>query len=786
MTNNKHAIPDARTAPFMLTSVLLLSVFPLPQALAQTPIETATTLDTVVVTANKRVENVQEVPKSVLVVTPEALSRYGATTIRELSNLIPSMTATTSERRLVPPIRGISSFSISIGVQSQTGVVIDDVPQPTYSSLFKELTDIEQLEVLAGPQSTLSGRNASGGLINIVTREPAEVFSSEISLEHTSDRQQRLSTWLTGPLSDTLAFSVSAFSNEWEGSLRSLTQTRGNRPLHLNGWDTQGARGKLRWQPNDRLDANLTMYFMESVQLPADGTMGGAYFSVDPSAVNSFDPFLRRSVEQIFPGIDVKRYNIWTGSPQHSVHKSRDRGTSLKMEYALDHAATLTSITSITRADIPREENLLYIPIAGTIIPETADPYAHTYYDTEQRVQEFRLTSPGGQRFDYLVGVVYSDIDTVRPYARFLGLAAIDENWGSRFAMKSGALFSRGTWNLGQHDALTAGLRYQRDKMEYSLAFFPINPTATIPDSEVSGDNHYDFLSGELSWRHTLAEDVNAYITVSRAQSGQVYDLEDWRGGLEENGLNPLDSQKVRNLELGLKGQWWQRRLTVNVNAFLAKYDNYHLESFREAADPQTPAIVKLYAIGKVQTRGIEFETRLRASERLNLNLAGTWLDATIQDYPDADCYTRQRVMAPEGCIVRPGFPNGVQPNLAGNRMPRTPRFKTAASASYFVPLAALPFDLELAGAWRWQSKIWFDFRGNPNLYQDSYGILNLSAALLERDGRYSLSIFVNNVLNKQFYLGTNDDPRWSAPAYFGIFARDSFRYAGVNLRVNF
>jgi len=762
-------------------AMVLLTAFPLAQASAQGLTSTATTLDAVVVTANKRVENVQEVPKSILVVTPETLSRAGVTTIRELSHVIPSMSARASERRAAPAIRGISSFSISIGVQSQTGIVIDDVPQPTFSSLFKEL------EVLAGPQSTLSGRNASGGLINIVTREPSDVFATEISMEQTSDRQERLTAFMTGPLSPTLGFSVSAFSNEWEGNLRSLTETHGNRPLRFNGWDTQGARGKLRWQPNDRFDSTLTMYVMESVQILADGAMGGAYFSMTPAATHTFDPFLRRSAEQLFPGLEIRRYNTWTGgTPLHSTHKSRDRGASLKLQYALDNALTLTSITSIIRADIPRLENLLYIPIAGTIIPASADPYAHTNYDTEQRVQEFRLTSPGGQRFDYLLGFVYSDIDTVRPYSRFLGLAAIDENWGSRFAMKSAALFTRGTWNLGERDAITAGLRYQRDDMKYGLAFFQPVATATIPDSEVSGSNHYDFLSGELSWQHQLATDVNAYVTLAHTQSGQVYDLEDWRGGLEDNGLQPLDSQKVRNIELGLKSQWWQRRLTVNLNAFLARYDNYHLEAFREAADPQTPAIVKLYAIGEVETRGIEFETRLRATERLDINLAGAWLDATIKDYPDADCYTRQRVMAPEGCIVRPGFPQGVQPNLAGNRMPRAPRFKMATSARYFIPLETLPFDVELAGSWRWQSKIWFDFRGNPNLYQDGYGILNLSATLLDRDGRYSLSLFVNNALDRQFYLGTNDDPRWTAPAYFGIFARDSFRYTGVNLRVNF
>jgi len=296
----------------------------------------------------------------------------------------------------------------------------------------------------------------------------------------------------------------------------------------------------------------------------------------------------------------------------------------------------------------------------------------------------------------------------------------------------------------------------------------------------VAGGRQYDFLSAETSWRHALAEDVNLYLTLARAQSGEVYDLEDFQGAREAGGLQPLDSQKVHNIELGLKGQWWQRRLTVNLNAFVARYDNYHIETFREASDPSAPPVIKLYAIGEVETRGVEFETRWRATERWDFNLAGAFIDAVIRDYPNAPCYTRQT--AALGCDPV----DEVQPNLAGNRMPRTPKFKMTSAARYIVPLNAAPFDLEFSASWRWQSKSWFDFRGNPNLYQDSYGILNLSATLFDRDDRYSLSVFVNNVLDQQFYIETDDDLRWTAPAYFGVFGRDSFRYAGVNLKVNF
>jgi len=753
-----------------------------PAALAQEMATAAAiTLDAVVVTANKRVENVQDVPKSVLVVSPETLSKSGVSTITELGNAIPSISgAVPPGRSAAPPIRGISSFSLSIGVPSQTGIVIDDVPQASYSSLFKELVDIERVEVLAGPQSTLSGRNASGGLVNIVTRAPSDVFLAELLMEQTSDRQQRFSAFLTGPLSRTLAFSVAAFSNEWEGHLRSPSQSNGNRPLRLNGWDTQGVRSKLRWQMDERFNATLTLYAMESEQLLVGSFLSsaGAYFKVDPSAVHGFDA-LGRTFAQMYPGLALGKYNTWTESPRHGVYHFKDRGGSLHLEYELDGAAILTSITSLTKTGMPRLDNVFgmrYGEGPDVTVPGLNYPFAHVDYSTENKTQELRLTSPGNETFEYMAGAIYTDTDTTHPYQR-LGIFPV--NWVRSFDMKSAALFSRGTYHLGARDALIAGLRWQRDKMGYSWAFLPLQVDATVADMFVAGRSDYDFISTELSWRRELAADVNAYVTLARTQSGEVYDLEDNRGAMAPGGLQPLDSQKVRNLELGLKSQWWQRRLTLNLNAFVARYDNYHIQTTETISLTEAP-LIKLFAIGEVETRGIEFETRLRARDDLNLSFNGAWVDAKIKDYPGAQCYPRQTLE--QGCV------NQLQVNnIAGNSMPGVAKLRLSGAVNYFVALERLPFDLELDASWRWQSKTGFDYRGSPDpdLVQGAYGVANVAASLHSRDGRWSVMFFVNNLLDQQFYTRIIDYTGWTAPAYWGAFARDSFRYSGVSVRFN-
>jgi len=535
-------------------------------------------------------------------------------------------------------------------------------------------------------------------------------------------------------------------------------------------------RGKLRWQPVERFDATLAAYTMENTSLIVGDD--GAYVFMVPATTISLSDTLGRTFSEIYPGVPVGPYNTWTGNVADSTDKTRDRGGSLKLEYELDNGMRLMSISALTKASILR--NTLIIHFDGFRAVNPNYPYNITDYITETKTQEIRLISPGGQHFDYVLGAIYSDEDTIFPLQR-LGVGPA--NWIRAFDMQSAALFVRGTWHVREHDDLTVGLRYQDDRMGWGWDFLPPLETASIPDISASGGNRYDFFSAEASWRHTLAEDVSIYATAARAQSGQTYDL-GYARGARSTGISPLDSQKVTNLELGLKSQWLDRRLTVNANLFQARYDNYQIRTRQLVTDPNVPIEFRLFTVGKVQTRGAELEARLRATQRLDVNMGMAWVDAVIKDFPNAQCWVRQTEA--QGCIVFPGSTATGQLNLRGNQMPHAPKFKLTTAANYFIPLERLPFDLELTGAYRWQSTVWFDYRGNPAMRQNGYGVLNLSAALHERDGRYTLTVFVNNALNKNFYINMDDNDFWSAPAYLASYARDSFRYAGVNLRINF
>jgi iron complex outermembrane receptor protein len=231
----------------------------------------------------------------------------------------------------------------------------------------------------------------------------------------------------------------------------------------------------------------------------------------------------------------------------------------------------------------------------------------------------------------------------------------------------------------------------------------------------------------------------------------------------------------VQNYELGLKTQWLDRRLTINLSAFRADYQNYQVQSTQVGAAGQTPSI-RLYAVGKVRSQGIELSSSLRASRLLRLGLDASYLDAKILEYPGAQCYIGQA--AADGCA------NGVQ-NRRGV-LPGTAKFRAVASANQTIPLSSLPFDGTLGALFRYQTRVQFDLLGSPNTIQGSYGVLNLTAGIRDRSGKYTAEFFVNNVTNQHSYASLAQDPLAPAVAIVGIPTRDSYRYFGGRFGLHF
>ncbi|HWU02958.1 MAG TPA: TonB-dependent receptor, partial [Novosphingobium sp.] len=582
----------------------------------------------IVVTAQKRAENVQDVPKVVEVVSTAKLAEAGVTNLQDLSRVSVAIQGISATPFGPPAIRGISSFALSIGVQTQTGIVLDDIPLPSFSTLANELTDIERVEVLPGPQSTLSGRNAAGGLINIVTHNPTDHLTANLNLEQTNDRQTKVGGYISGPITGNLGYSVSGFYDKWDGLIRNA----GENGLLLNGFEQRGVRAKLKWQPAPRLSLLLTGYYTKGDFLNAALIGGAPYIRADAGAGSIFSS--GSTFAQLYPGVTPGAYNTTTSSAQHGTSANENYGFSLRAD--LDTGiGTASSISSYAHGNQPRKDLFLAYPFAGTTV------WAHTDTDVRYISQELRLASAKREsRLQYLGGVIYTDTRNFEPYSRE---PVFPVNWDRTSQAQSLAVYGRATYAVLPHTKLTGGLRYQHDHQSYDWVFVD----GTAPRSQ--GRSNYDFVAGEVSLQQDLARDVKAYVTYANAQTGKAYDLEDNGSAATSAGLQPLASEKVQNVELGLKSQWFGRRLTVNISAFRAAYHNYQVQATLPTTDPNVVPVIRLYAVGAVRNQGVELSTSFRASKALNLGLDASYLDAQIRDYPGAQCFTGQTEA--QGCV---------------------------------------------------------------------------------------------------------------------------------------
>src|SRR5882724_2372701 len=214
----------------------------------------STQLLEIVVTAEKRTENLQNVPISVDVVSGDTLTRANVSAFSDLAKFTPSMTMTAGDQpaNSAIVIRGVGTFAFSVAAEPSVLVVVDDVAVGYQAQAFTDLVDIDRVEVLNGPQSTLFGKSASAGLVNVTTKAPTDTLTYFGDVKVSDDDEQRATLSLSGPLSDSVSFRVSAAARYWAGNVHNL---------HAGGKidddRTGGVRAKLQWTPNDSLTAQF-------------------------------------------------------------------------------------------------------------------------------------------------------------------------------------------------------------------------------------------------------------------------------------------------------------------------------------------------------------------------------------------------------------------------------------------------------------------------------------------------------------------------------------------------
>jgi iron complex outermembrane recepter protein len=720
---------------------------------ATTPESTAGALEEVVVTANKREESLQEVPLAVTAIDKEALQAAGVTQFGDLGKVSPSLTIRPAEHPANSNVslRGVGTFAFGIGVESSVAVLVDEVPLPFQARAFSDLPDVERIEVLRGPQSTLYGKSASAGLINIITKQPTDSFEAHLSAMGTDDDEYGGNFSVSGPINSAFSYIVTAAYSQWDGNLTNLYNGK-----DANGREAFNSRGKLKWEPTDAVSLTLSANYVDG-----ETTVGRPFIVMDPTAL------LRNTAGQtiptVLPGVTPGPDNFEFSNNYDARTDYSGSGAALRGEFGLG-SLTLVSITSYDTFHLTdyldQDDTSSTAAIGGN--------YQVGEFHSRLTTQEFRLLSPDADSFRYTLGAYYGKVEFERPFYR--GPVFSLANWHANADSEQIAAFAQIDWEIIDKLTLTLGGRAQKEEVSYKFL------DVQNGNAQFSGDADDTATTWKISPQYQITPDVMVYASYATGYKGQTYDL---TTGFNANraAAGPIRPELSKDTEAGIRTQFFDHALTLNLTYFDTDYEDLQAQTIETLADGTTN--FRLTNVGGLNSQGVEVEASARVGQGLSLTASATFLDAKYTSFAAAQCYPLQT--AAMGCSGTPA-----RQNLTGERAVQSPERKFLVGAEYSHAIGS---SLEgfIQANYQYQSDVYY-VAEDPQTFQPSYGIANLGFGLRDESGKWQVAAFVNNLTDEQYYPAiVNSAGNWgNKVATQVLLPRDFERYAGIRFTFDF
>ncbi|RRJ51260.1 TonB-dependent receptor [Pseudomonas aeruginosa] len=745
-----------------------------PPLASSVPDKADTALGKVTVTARRREEDSQKVPTPITVLGGETLEAQRISRVQDLQQVLPSVNvAYIHARQSSVAVRGIGNNPASDGLEGSAGIYLDNVYLGRPGMAVFDLLDIEQLELLRGPQGTLFGKNTTAGVLNISTRAPTFTAERTVEVSGGQDGYFQGRGTVSGPLGETLAGRLSAYRTRDDGYIKNIHDDN-----YLNGGERQGARGQLLFEPNE--DFSLRWIADYNEEDSSNGSMvvyGGA------------ERFWQRAaLVGALPLRDPQRRKVNINGRQHvSVHQG---GSSLEANWNLAGGYRLTSISAYRYWHFtPANDEQLNVSAINDTGVEVHD---------RQFSQEVRLASPTGGAFDYVVGAYAFRQNlgnkTFTSYGPLADLYLLGANLGAlndtyskangKIETDSFALFAQGTWHLTERLDFTAGLRGTYEEKNAKVErFAPLGGAAVggvgaaVRNGQLgaydSGDlSQYNFApSALLSLSYQFSDDLLGYASLSHGEKSGGVNLA--VGSAPSAGADSLlvGPERANDAELGLKSTLFDRRLLLNANLFWTGIHGYQATTLYQA--PGSTQLVQVLAnAGSVRSRGLEFEATALPLRGLTLNFNGSYNDVTYLSFKDAPC--------PAEVSTRPGAPSSC--DLTGQRVVGASKWIANLNGEYqwrlddrFQPYVSASY------AYRSSAEGTLD---NSDLSKiDGYALVNLAAGLRSDlgDGQLDTSVWLKNAFDKDYYLSAFASINGSYTASVG-----QPRTLGVSLRYDF
>lgn len=768
-------------------------------------------LEEIVITAQKREENLQTVPVSVTALSSEAIANQRIADFSDLTRAAPSLTITqqSSSPNNSIILRGIGTFAFSIGVEPSVAVIIDDLPVVQQAQAFDNLADVQRIEVLKGPQGTLFGKNSSAGVVNIVTKDPGRDFSGNVSVTAATDGDVRSEAIVNAPIGENAGLRLTGFYHDYPGNVRNLATGK-----KLNDQTNYGLRAKFKADLTSNLNFTLTGAYARSVQ---DGT-GNAIRAIvgtgTPRVLGS--PALPLLPSLV--GIKVGEGNY--AARVDTVGATRNTTSSIAGKFNLDLGfASLISVTAFQDWKYQFENDFdgTDLNVLSGLTGGAANGGIAQFgpYHSKNLTQELRLVSSGSDSLKYVLGGFYSDAKTTRGFNR--GPVVAVASWEANNRSRSLGVFAQLDYRLPTNTTISGGARFNQEKISVDFVNRAANAVANTcakGNSLCAGSNTDSVATWKGAVSQEFAPQVMGYVSVARGYKGYAYDIVTGFNPARINGalngtapglvgVGPVKPETSTSYEVGVKSRFLDSRIQLNVIGFLTNYDNFQAQSAVLVGTPPAPQFV-LNNVGKLRTKGVEVEFSAKPNDWLRLDAGAAVTDAVMVSFKGAQGYPGMTgqvwngtASALVGNCTAAATATAANPRTtcsyqdrSGALLPNSPKLKFNLGATANFPLRD---DVEgtFILNYQHQSSVNFDLLGNPLTVQESYGVVNTS--LGANMGRIKATVFVNNLFDKHYAASLSDGfGTYGGSATNDIhvisafLSRDSRRYSGVKLSVGF
>lgn len=697
----------------------------------------ATVLDTVQVTAQRRVENVMDVPVSISTVGGEKLDALasGGGDVRFLSGRVPSLNIESSYGRAFPRfyIRGLGNTDFDLNASQPVSLIYDDVVQE--SPLLKgfPVFDLARIEVLRGPQGTLFGRNTPAGVVKFESVRPSQEFDAYTRVAYGSDNMWNVEGAVGGALSERWSARASVLyqrRDDW------VDNTYPGPNDGFEGYDESAVRVQLLYEG----DAFEALFNLHRRDLNGSARLFRANI-IEPGSNDFVDGFDKDKVST--DGVNFSDLETWGGS----ARLRWDLG-----DYNLYSITGYETAESLNRGDIDGGFGAVFLPDSGPGVIPFASESADGLPDHRQVTQEFRIESDELGRFDWQAGLFYYDEDITIDSFNFDSLAG---NAAAGHAIqqqrnKAWAVFASGDFDVTDAFKLRGGVRYTQDKKDFSASVLESAPFGAPVGGPYTVNTDVNDVSWDLSGVYAINDDVNLYARVAkgfRAPSVQGR-LLFAAAGAPNGGVSTAGSEEVISYEAGIKADLWNRRARIGFNVFRYEVDGQQLIAVGGISNTAT-----LLNADKTLGQGFELDLEAYLTDNLLVTLGSSYNDTEIDD---ADL-----AVAPcgGGCTVTDPVattPTGTVAFIDGNQLPQAPEWTHNLTARFGLPVGD-GAEFYVFTDWAYRSEVNFflyeseEFRGKAMLEG------GLRVGYLWRDGDYEVALFGRNITDTTRIVGGID-----------------------------